>query len=69
MERGSPLAGVGTPPEGAAAVPLPREAVERLGGPGWLDVAGIDRIVGRLYPLYREPESHAVRFMLEAAKT
>ncbi|QQP90532.1 YcaO-like family protein [Skermanella sp. TT6] len=69
MERGSPLAGVGTPPEGAAAVPLPREAVERLGGPGWLDTEGVDRIVGRLYPLYREPESHAVRFMLEAAKT
>jgi ribosomal protein S12 methylthiotransferase accessory factor len=67
MERDSPLAGIGTPPEGARPVPLTAAAVERLGGPAWLDTTAIDRIVGRLYPLYREPESHAVRFALEGA--
>ena len=38
--------------------------MERLGGPAWLDTGAIDRIVGPLYALYREPESHAVRFAL-----
>jgi ribosomal protein S12 methylthiotransferase accessory factor len=59
LERGSPLAGLGAPPPGAATVRLPAGAAERLGGPAWLDVAAIDRIVGPLYPLYREPEVHS----------
>ena len=65
MERGSPLAGVGTPPPGAAPVRLPAGAAERLGGPAWLNVAEVDRIVGRLYPLYREPEVHSAPIALE----
>ncbi len=65
MERGSPLAGMGAPPPGAAPVRLPAGAAERLGGPAWLDVAGVDRIVGRLYPLYREPEVHSAPIALE----
>jgi thiazole/oxazole-forming peptide maturase SagD family component len=66
IERGSGLAGIGAPPPGTRPVPLTGSAIERLGGPGWLDTGAIDRIVGRLYPLYREPESHAVRFALGA---
>ena len=31
------------------------EDEERAGGPAWLDVMLADRIVGSLYPLYREP--------------
>ncbi len=44
---------------------LPAGAAERLGGPAWLDVAAVDRIVGRLYPLYREPEVHSAPIALE----
>ena len=65
MERGSALAGLGAPPPGAAPVRLPPGAAERLGGPAWLDVAAVDRIVGRLYPLYREPEVHSAPIALE----
>lgn len=67
MERGSPLAGLGAPPPGAAPVRLPPGAMERLGGPAWLDVAAVDRIVGALYPLYREPEVHSAPLSMEAA--
>ena len=59
MERGSRLAGTSTPPPGAAPVRLTAAAEAGLGGPAWLDVAEIDRIVGGLYPLYREPEVHS----------
>ena len=65
MQRGSPLAGLGAPPPGAVPVRLPAGAAERLGGPAWLDVAAVDRIVGRLYPLYREPEVHSAPIALE----
>ena len=34
------------------------EAVERLGGQPFFDTALADRIVGPLYPVYREPEAH-----------
>lgn len=36
-------------------------AQERLGGPAWYSYATADRIVGPLYPLYREPPRHSVR--------
>ncbi len=65
LERGSPLAGLGAPPPGAAPVRLPPGAAERLGGLAWLDVAAVDRIVGALYPLYREPEVHSAPISME----
>ncbi len=65
LGRGSPLVGVGATPPGAAPVRLPPGAAERLGGPAWLDVAAVDRIVGRLYPLYREPEVHSAPISME----
>ena len=37
---------------------LTPEAEERLGGPAWYSYAVADRIVGPLYPLYREPPRH-----------
>ena len=66
MQRGSRIVGLGEPPPGAAPVVLPRGAAGRLGGQPWLDVAEVDRIVGRLYPLYREPEVHSAPISLEA---
>ena len=55
LDRGSPLVGLGAPPPGAAPVIVPRGSALGL---AWLDVAEVDRIVGALYPLYREPEVH-----------
>ncbi len=66
MERNSPLAGIGPMPTGALPVRLPPGAEARLGGPAWLDVAAVDRRVGRLYPLYREPLVHSAPIALEA---
>ena len=65
MERGSPLVGLGAAPAGAAPVRLPPGAAERLGGDPWLDIAAVDRIVGSLYPLYREPEVHSAPIAME----
>jgi YcaO-like protein with predicted kinase domain len=42
-------------------VQLTAEAEERLGGPAWYSYAVAERIVGPLYPLYREPPRHSVR--------
>jgi len=41
-------------------VVLTAEAEERLGGPAWYSYATAARIVGPLYPLYREPPRHLV---------
>lgn len=66
LDRGSRLVGFGDPPPGAQPVRLPAGAAERLGGTPWLDVAEVDRIVGRLYPLYREPEVHSAPIARDA---
>ncbi len=58
---GPSLVCLGPPPHpGAAAVALPDGARERLGGPAWLDRGAVDALVGELYPLYREPDRHAL---------
>ena len=64
LERNSSLAGLGAPPAGAVPVRLPASATL---GPAWLDVTAIDRIVGGLYPLYREPEVHYAPLSMETA--
>jgi ribosomal protein S12 methylthiotransferase accessory factor len=64
LARQDPLAGLGTPPEGARAVRLTPEAEARLGGPAWFHSRLAEAIVGRLYALYREPERHAAQLML-----
>ncbi|WNG20711.1 YcaO-like family protein [Cystobacter fuscus] len=64
LARQDPLAGLGKPPEGAQRVRLTPEAEERLGGPAWFHSRLAEAIVGRLYPLYREPERHAAQLLL-----
>ena len=59
LERGDDFVGRGEPPMGARTVRLTAAATERLGGPVWLNTGRIDELVGELYPLYREPSSHA----------
>ncbi len=44
----------------AHRVHLTAEAEERLGGPLYYSYATAERIVGDLYPLYREPPRHSV---------
>ncbi|MCK8500293.1 YcaO-like family protein [Myxococcus fulvus] len=63
LERREPLAGLGAPPPGAQPVRLTPEAEARLGGPAWFDTRLAEARVGRLYPLYREPDRHAVHAM------
>ena len=64
LERGDDFIGH-VPGEGKARVVLRPEAEERLGGPVYLDVAELDRRVGALYPLYREPNAHAAPWAIE----
>ena len=65
IERDHPLISFGEPSGTKLPVRLTPEAIERLGGQPLFDVAMADEIVGRHYPLYREPESHHAPFRLE----
>ena len=71
LERDSPLIVFGRESETRRPVRLSPDASERLrpltGGRAPLfDTAEADRIVGPLYPLYREPEAHHVAYRLQA---
>jgi len=52
------------PREGAKRVMLRPDDEERAGGPAWFDAALADRIVGDLYPLYREPGVFSAQLLL-----
>jgi ribosomal protein S12 methylthiotransferase accessory factor len=65
LERDSPLIRFGEPTNELQPVRLTPEALDRLGGrQPLLDTAAVDRMVGPLYPLYREPEAHHVAEVL-----
>lgn len=70
IERDNPLIRFGAESETLRPVRLTQEALDRLGGrQPLLDTALVDRIVGPLYPLYREPETHHAPFVVaERAK-
>ncbi len=65
LDRGSPLAGLGEPPPGAKPVRLPAKEAATFEAAPWLDTEAVDRIVGKLYPLYREPEVHSAPISME----
>ena len=70
IEADSPLIVFGEASEARRPVRLSPEAAERLapltgGRQPLFDTAAADRIVGPLYPLYREPEAHHVAFRLQ----
>jgi ribosomal protein S12 methylthiotransferase accessory factor len=65
LERDHPLIRFGQESETLRPVRLTPEALERFGRQPLFDVALAERIVGPLYPLYREPESHHAPFRLE----
>ncbi len=64
LARGSRIAGIGEPrPAGALPIRLTPEAAATFDGEVWFDPAELDRVVGPLYPLYREPGRHVVALM------
>ena len=65
LERDSNLVSLGEPSEGAARVHLTDQVKESLGSPAWFHLEKLAETVGDLYPLYREPSRHAVRYVLE----
>ncbi len=65
IARDDPLIRFGAESETLRPVRLTPEALARLGGrQPLLDIAAVDRVVGPLYPLYREPEAHHVGLRL-----
>ena len=66
LDRQSEWVSVGDEHNGMRRVSLTAAAEARLGGPAWLDIDAIDRTVGALYPLYREPSGHAAQLQLRA---
>ena len=66
LDRQSEWVSIGDGRNGMHRVPLTAAAEARLGGPAWLDTEAIDRTVGTLYPLYREPSGHAAQLQLHS---
>lgn len=62
-DRDDPLV-LDTPREGAKRVLLRPEDEARCGGPAWFDAALADRIVGKLYPMYRETGTFSAQMVL-----
>jgi len=60
------LVGIGEAPPGTLRIHLTAKDKADLGGPAWLDPAAIERTVGKLYALYREPNGHTVGKMQAA---
>ena len=52
------------PGEGRQPILLTEAHHQRLGGPFYLDTARIDALIDPVYPLYREPTSHAAALAL-----
>jgi ribosomal protein S12 methylthiotransferase accessory factor len=60
LARQSPIVGVGDAPSGTKRILLPPKAEAELGGAAWLDPQAVDRAMGNLYALYREPGRHVI---------
>ena len=62
LDRDSELVGLGTPTTAdQLPIHLTPEATLRIGGAAWFDRAVVARMVGGLYPLYREPDRFAMQ--------
>ena len=65
LDRQSEWVSIGDGRNGMRRARLTAAAEARLGGPAWLDTDAIDRTVGALYPLYREPSGHTAQLQLQ----
>ena len=63
LAQDSAVAGVGDKPAGALEVRLTEKDTDLAGA--WLDPAAIDRTLGPLYALYREPGRHVIGLLEE----
>ena len=69
LARGSRIVGVGEPrPVGALPIRLTPAAAATFDGVPWFDPAELARVIGPLYPLYREPGRHVVALLEEQAR-
>jgi ribosomal protein S12 methylthiotransferase accessory factor len=66
-ERGDPLL-LDAPRDGAKRVRLRPEDEARCGGPAWFDTAAAERLVGKVYPLYRESGPFSAQLLLAQRK-
>ena len=57
LDRGSDLVRIKEKPARGRRILLPERHEQTL-GPAWIDDEALERAVGRLYPLYREPDRH-----------
>ncbi len=64
LARQSPIAGMGSAPAGVLRVRLTERDADLAGA--WLDPAAINKALGPLYALYREPGRHVLGFLEEA---
>ena len=67
LRRDDGLVGTDDPPPGARRILLPDADREEFGPYPWLDVEALDRKVGSLYPLYREPSRHVAALVADGA--
>jgi ribosomal protein S12 methylthiotransferase accessory factor len=65
LRRDDGLVGTYAPPPGAERILLPEGHREEFGSEPWLDVGALNRRVGRLYPLYREPSRHVAALVAD----
>lgn len=65
LAQKSPVAGVGDKPAAALPIRLTEKDADLAGA--WLDPAAIDRTLGSLYALYREPGRHVIGLLEEAS--
>jgi len=65
LRRDDDLVGTEVRPDGAERILLPEEHREEFGPEPWLDVGALNRRVGRLYPLYREPSRHVAALVAD----
>ena len=67
LASGREIVGIGEPrPAGALSVRLTARDTAIFGATAWFDPAAVDRAMGRLYPLYREPGRHVVAITAES---
>lgn len=64
LERGNQLVHQGTPQRGDLEVRLNNKAITELGGAVYLRASEVTRLVGKRYPLYREPSSHTAQMSM-----
>lgn len=65
LAQASPIVGVSDPPPGAKPIRLTGRDADLAGA--WLDPGAVDKAMGPLYALYREPGRHVLGFLGESA--